>query len=69
MNDKEQIELVRIAGRLTTVEQDVAELKSDMSVVKSDVSDMKRDITYMKGKIDVIVDLLGSVIHHIKIPE
>ncbi len=61
MNDKEQIELVKIAGRLTTVEQDVAQLKSDTSEVKGDVSDMKRDIAYMKGKIDVIVDLLSSV--------
>ena len=68
INDKERIKLVKIAGRLRSVEQDATQLKSDTSEVKGDVSDMKRDIAdmkrdiaYMKGKIDVIVDLLSSV--------
>jgi len=76
MNDKEQIELVKIASRLTVVEQDVAQLKSDMSQVKTDVSDMKidiadmkKDMVYMRGQIDVIVKLLSSVVSLIKIPE
>lgn len=76
MNDKEQIELVRIAGRLTAVEQDVAQLKSDvsqlkcdMTVVKNDVADIKNDMAHMKGQIDVIVKLLGNVVSLIKIPD
>lgn len=75
MNDKDRIELVKITARLTVVEQDVAGLKSDMSAVKNDVADMKndmsemkRDMVYMRGQIDVIVDLLSSVVSLIKIP-
>jgi len=69
MNDKEQLELVKIADRLQVVEKDVAGLKSDMTVVKNDVADIKNDMVYMKGQIDVIVKLLSNVVSLIKIPD
>jgi len=76
MNDKEQIELVKIAGRLRaveqrliTVEQDVGGLKCDMTVVKNDVATIKNDMAHMKGQIDVIVKLLSNVVSLIKIPD
>lgn len=69
MNDKDQLELVKIAGRLQTVEKDVGGLKSDMTDVKRDVADIKKDMVYMRGQIDVIVKLLSSVVSLIKIPE
>ena len=76
MNDKDHIELVRIAGRLSAVEQDVAQLKTDVAVVKQDVTEMKtdladikKDMAYMKGQINVIVELLSSVVSLIKIPD
>ncbi len=62
MNDRDHLELVRIAGRLQSVEQDVAGLTSDMTQVKNDVADIKKDMVYMKGQIDVIVKLLSSVV-------
>ncbi|MCY3797741.1 MAG: hypothetical protein OXG84_08030 [Chloroflexi bacterium] len=69
MNDKEQIELVKIAGRLNALEQDVGQLKVDVSQLTDDVSEMKKDMVYMRGQIDVIVQLLGSVVSLIKIPD